>query len=130
MVKVLIATQNCEEKTKLCQYLANDNNLKIFESNNGFSAIEYYNKIKPDIFIINTNLKNYITILDKLSYSRNEKNNCNTILISSTPNENIKISNISKLYKTFYQPFEYEDVFDTVEEMSQFTLDKKIDTLF
>lgn len=130
MVKVLIATQSCEEKTKLCQYLANDNNLKILESNNGFFAIEYYNKIKPDIFILDTNLKNYITILDKLSYSRNEKNNCNTILISSTPNENIKISNVSKLYKTFYQPFKYEDVFDTVEEMSQFTLDKKIDTLF
>ncbi len=130
MVKVLIATQSRKEKTKLCQYLANDNNLKILESNNEVSALKYYDKIKPDIFILDTNLKNYITILDKLSYSRNEKTNCNTILISSTPNENPKISNVSKLYKTFYQPFEYEDVYDTVEEMSQFTLDKKIDSLF
>ena len=37
----------------------------------------------------------------------------------------LKFQIYQKLYKTFYQPFEYEDVFDTVEEMSQFTLDKK-----
>ena len=105
MVKVLIATQSRKEQTKLCQYLANDNNLKILESNNEVSALKYYDKIKPDIFILDTNLKNYINILDKLSYSGNEKTKCNTILISSTPNENPKISNVSKLYKNILSTF-------------------------
>lgn len=132
MVKILVANQSIEQNTKLCQYLANDNNLKIIETTDGTSTIEQYHKIRPDIFILNTNLKdiNYIDIIDQLSYDMNEKMNCNTILISNIPNESICITNTAKLYKTFSEQFDYKDVSKTVAEMSNYTLNKKIDRLF
>ena len=103
MVKILVANQNVQQNTKLCQYLANDNNLKIIGTSDGISTLEQYHKIRPDIFILDTNLKdiNYIDIIDKLSYDINEKMNCNTILVSSIPNESLCITNTAKLYKTF-----------------------------
>ena len=45
MVKILVANQNVEQNTKLCQYLANDNNLKIIGTNDGISTLEQYHKI-------------------------------------------------------------------------------------
>ena len=32
MVKILIAIQSCKEEINICQYLTNDNDLKILES--------------------------------------------------------------------------------------------------
>lgn len=132
MVKILVANQNVEQNTKLCQYLANDNNLKIIGTNDGISTLEQYHKIRPDIFILDTNLKdiNYIDIIDKLSYDMNEKMNCNTILVSSIPNESLCITNTAKLYKTFSDQFDFQDVSKTILEMSNYILDKKIDRLF
>ena len=128
MVKILVANQNVEQNTKLCQYLANDNNLKIIGTNDGISTLEQYHKIRPDIFILDTNLKdiNYIDIIDKLSYDMNEKMNCNTILVSSIPNESLCITNTAKLYKTFSNQFDFQDVSKTITEMSNYILDKKI----
>ena len=132
MVKILVANQNVQQNTKLCQYLANDNNLKIIGTSDGISTLEQYHKIRPDIFILDTNLKdiNYIDIIDKLSYDINEKMNCNTILVSSIPNESLCITNTAKLYKTFINQFDLKDVSKTVSEMSNYILDKKIDRLF
>lgn len=132
MVKILVANQNIEQNNKLCKYLANDNNLKIIGTNDGISTLEQYHKIKPDIFILNTNLNdiNYIEVIDQLSYDINEKMNCNTILISSIPNESLCITNTAKLYKTFTNQFEMKDVSKTIIEMSNYILDKKIDRLF
>lgn len=132
MVKILVANQNVEQNTKLCQYLANDNNLKIIGTSDGISTLEQYHKIRPDIFILGTNLKdiNYIDIIDQLSYDMNEKMNCNTILVSFIPNESLCITNTAKLYKTFSNQFDFQDVSKTIAEMSNYILDKKIDRLF
>lgn len=132
MVKILVANQDIKQNTKLCQYLANDNEFNIIGTSNGISTLEQYHKIKPDIFILNTNLKdiNYIDIIDRLSYDISEKMNCNTILISSTPNEYLCITNTAKLYKTFSNQFNFEDISMTIAEMSNYTLEKKINRLF
>ena len=132
MVKILVANQNVEQNTKLCQYLANDNNLKIIGTSDGISTLEQYHKIRPDIFILGTNLKdiNYIDIIDQLSYDMNEKMNCNTILVSFIPNESLCITNTAKLYKTFSNQFDFQDVSKIIAEMSNYILDKKIDRLF
>lgn len=132
MVKILVANQNIEQNIQLRQYLANDNNFKIIETSDGISTLEQYHKIKPDIFILDTNLKdiNYIDIIDQLSYDKNEKRNCNTILISSNPNESLCITNTAKLFKTFSNQFNFQDVSKTILEMSDYSLDKKISRLF
>lgn len=133
MVKILVANQNIGQNNELCQYLTNDDsNLKIIGTIDGTSTLEQYHKIRPDIFILDTNLKdiNYIDLIDQLSYDINEKMNCNTILISSIPNETVAITNVSKLYKTFLYNFHFQDVSNTIKEMSNYTLNKKIDRLF
>ena len=57
MVKILIANKNIEQDLTLCQYLANLNGVKVVTTTNGLSTLEEYLKLRPDIFILHTNLK-------------------------------------------------------------------------
>lgn len=132
MEKVLIANQDIKQNSKLCQCLSNYSNLQVIGTTNGLSALEQYKTIRPDIFILDTNLKDisYTEIIDKLNFDLNDRFNCNIILISSTPNESINITNVAKLYKAFSIPYEFQDISDTIKEMSLHTLNTKIDSLF
>lgn len=131
MVKILISNQNLEQNAQLCQYLTNDNDLKIIGTTDGISTLEQYHKIKPDIFILYTNIKdiNYIDIINQLSCDSNEILNCNILLVSSIPDETIRITNIAKIYKVIYSS-KFQDISNTVVELSKYSLDKRIDRLF
>ena len=50
MAKILVAKQNVEQNTTLCQYLANDNNLKIIGTSDRISTLIIF-KIKDTIEI-------------------------------------------------------------------------------
>ena len=132
MTNILVADQDIKEINKINSYFNNKIDFKIISTINGLSALEEYKKIRPDIFILATNLKdiNYNEIIRQISYNYEEILNCNTILISDFPNQISQITNIAKLYDFFVKPFDYQDMFNTVEEMSNHNLDKKIDLLF
>lgn len=134
MVKILIANKNIEQDLTLCQYLANLNGVKVVTTTNGLSTLEEYLKLRPDIFILHTNLKdiNYVDIINKLSSDRIEKNNCNTILVSDsdTSNSSVCITDVSKLYKIFMRKPDLQELLKIIMEMSDNALDKKIDLLF
>lgn len=132
MVKILIANQNIEQDLNLCQCLANFDGLKVVTTTNGLSTLEEYRKLRPDIFILHTNLKdiNYVDIIDQLSCNKIEKNTCNTILISDVPNNSICITNASKLYKVFTEKPKIQELINIILEMSDYALDKKIDLFF
>lgn len=132
MTKILIANQDIAEINKIDSYFNNNVNFKIYTTNYGLSALEQYNKVNPDIFILATNLKDisYNEILKKISSNINEKFNCNIILLSDSPDEILHLANISKLYDFYIKPYDYKSLFNTMEEMSKNNLDKKIDLLF
>ena len=80
MVKIIVANSDIKQNLEFCKLLFNfNNNFKIIQTDNGLLTIEQYYKEKPDILILNTNLKdkNYIDIIDDLSKDSNEKRNCN-----------------------------------------------------
>lgn len=129
MIKILIANQDIDQDSNLCQCLLNFDGLKLVMTKNGISTLEEYRKLRPDIFILYTNLEdiNYVDIINQLSCDKIEKIICNTILISDN---SICVSNVSKLYKVFTKKPEINELLDIILEMANYTLDKKIDLLF
>lgn len=132
MTKILIASEDISEINKIDSYFNNNVNFAIHSTTYGVSALEQYNKMNPDVFVLATNLKDisYNEILKKISDDINEKFNCNIILLSDFPDEILHVANISKLYNFYIKPYDYKSLFNTIEEMSKNNLDKKIDLLF
>ena len=132
MVKILLAVQSIEQNIQLYQSLTKDSNLDVRITTDGIYALKEYYEFIPDIFILDINLQNmkYIDIIDKLSLNIDEKLNCNTILFSNIDTDYITITNLSKIYKAFLRDYKYTDILETIYEMSNYILDKKIDKLF
>lgn len=132
MIKILLAIENIEQNYQLYQILTKNSNLDVKITTDGFYTLNEYSKFKPDIFILDVNLQslNYINIIDTLSLDINEKLNCNIILFSNIDTDYLTLSNLSKIYKAFFKNYKYTDILETVSEMSNYIIDKKIDTLF
>ncbi len=126
MQNVLIANSDIKQNVELCNYLTNDK-IKAVGSTEGTYILEKYYELRPDIFILNTNL-NYIEIIDRLSFDKYEKRNCNTLLVSNSHNFPICITNVAKIYKIFNEP-KLQEISDTVVEMCNHALEKDIDLL-
>ncbi|MCI9087815.1 MAG: hypothetical protein HFJ32_04605 [Clostridia bacterium] len=127
MANILVANQNVQQNIRLCNYLTNDK-LKVIGLTDEISTLEKYYEIRPDIFILNTNL-NYIEIIDKLSSDKFEKRICNTILVPNNSDTPL-CTNTAKVYHLFDKPPKMQEISDVVLEMSQFTLEEQIDMLF
>lgn len=127
MANILVANQNVQQNIRLCNYLANDKR-KVVGLTDEISTLEKYYEIRPDIFILNTNL-NYIEIIDTLSSDKLEKRICNTILVSNSSNTP-PCTNTAKIYYFFDRPPKMQEISDVVLEMSHFTLEEQIDMLF
>ena len=57
MIKVLVADENSVANLNCCQYLANDKNLDVQSCNSGISTVNMYNKIHPNVLVINSDFK-------------------------------------------------------------------------
>lgn len=134
MRKVLIANHDIDQNKQLCQYLTNDKRFEITETTDGKSTLNKYLEIKPNVLILDTNFKdmNCIEIINRLSMTIEEKRNCNTILVVDKSNENIKITNMAKVYKVI-EYSDLDDLFNTIneicsyseyEELTEFDIDK------
>ena len=73
MNKVLIANKDTIQSSELLKYLSSYNNLKIITRLNELSVLEQYKQIRPDIFVLDTNLNNYKEIIDNLFNDINDK---------------------------------------------------------
>lgn len=118
MNKVLIANKDTIQSSELLKCLSSYNNLKVITSLNELSVLEQYKQIRPDIFVLDTNLKNYKEIIDNLFNDINDKFNCNIILTSSNPKKFFEITNLSKVYKVFFAPFNLEEISNSVRRIN------------
>ena len=132
MVKILAVIKNIEQNSQLCQYLTQDNNIDLKITSDEVSVLKQYYDFRPDIFILDTSFKNikYIDIIDELSFDENEKFKCNTLLFYNSTTELLSLTNLSKIYKIFLKTTDYKDILKTIYEMSNYTLEQKIDRLF
>ncbi len=132
MLKILAVIENIEQNSQLCQYLTQDNDIDFKITSDKVSILKQYYDFRPDIFILDTSFYGlkYTDIIDQLSLDYNEKFNCNTILLSKSITELSSITNLSKIYKIFLKKFDYKDILKTIYEMSNYTLERKIDRLF
>lgn len=132
MVKILAVIKNIEQISQLCQYLTQDNNIDFQITSDEVSILKQYYDFRPDIFILATSFKNikYTDIIDKLSFDDNEKFKCNTLLFYNSTTELLALTNLSKIYKIFLTTTDYKEILKTIYEMSNYTLERKIDRLF
>lgn len=106
MIKVLVANSDKAKTLNCCEYLSNDKELKVFGTNTGMTTLNTYLEIKPDIFVLNMRFDdiNGIEIIDKLSLSMTEKQNCNTIITTNNLREHSLFKDTSKVYQIIRNP--------------------------
>ncbi len=125
MLKVLVADRNPVSNLDCCRYLAKDKNLNVVSSSSGFSTINKYNEISPDILMINSDFKDisYTEIINKLSSTSQERNKCNIFLTLKKRNKILEFDYMAKIYKLYYYPLNYNNLKKGIE---QYNIDKII----
>ena len=132
MVKILSVIQNIEQNSQLCQYLTQDNNIDFKITSDEVSVLKQYYDFRPDIFILDSSFKNikYSDVINELSLDDTEQFKCNTILLYNSTTELLNLANWSKIYNIFLKTTDYKNILKAIYEMSNYTLERKIDRLF
>lgn len=119
--KIMIA----EDNEKLIAYyeciFSRDTNVKIIGyATDGESALEMYNRIKPDILFLDLNLpkKSGLELINDLSINyKKEKQKCNIVVITGDDSLRSELFNTRKVYRIIPKPADIEILYDTVTEM-------------
>ena len=120
MVKVLVANENVEQATSLCQYLNNDTTFFTSSVNSGIEALNKYNEVNPHVFILGSHFKDMasIEIIDILSSTVAEKKFSNIILTMNNLKEQNQFLDVAKIYKFFLiSSLDSKLLHDTVKQM-------------
>ena len=120
MVKVLVANENVEQATSLCQYLNNDTTFFTSSVNSGIEALNKYNEVNPHVFILGSHFKDMasIEIIDRLSSTVAEKKFSNIILTMNNLKEQNQFLDVAKIYKFFLiSSLDSKLLHDTVKQM-------------
>lgn len=125
MLTVLVADEDLKANSNCCRFLANDENLNIISASSGTSTLDKYYENHPDILVINSDFKDksYDEIINELSSTRAERQNCNIIL--TVENDTIKpeLDFMAKVYKLLYFPLSHSKIQRGIE---QYNLDNII----
>lgn len=120
MVKVLVANENVEQATSLCQYLNNDTTFFTSSVNSGIEALNKYNEVNPHVFILGSHFKDMASteIIDRLSSTVAEKKFSNIILTMNNLKEQNQFLDVAKIYKFFLiSSLDSKLLHDTVKQM-------------
>ncbi len=118
MLKVLYADTNEKNRENFENIMTKDTRFEIFQSNTGKNTIDTYYNINPDIFVLDSDFidLNSFDLLRKLSISIDEKEKCNTILMTKKDYID-KITNFSKIYSILYKPFSLDILINLLSQM-------------
>ncbi len=118
MFNVLVANSDSTENNLYCNYLTQNNKkLNVTSVDTGLKAINSYNEINPNAFIMDTKLSDLscAKIIDKLSSTKKDSKNCNIILTTYKAEPISTVSNTEKIYKILFKPVEFKDLKSAVE---------------
>lgn len=124
MLKVLVADEDLEANSNCCQYLTNDKTLDVISTFSGIDTIKQYREIHPNVLVINSNFKDkdYFEIINELSTTSSERNNCNIILTVNDNTNKLELDFMAKVYKLFY----FLDYSNIKKGIEQYNLDNVI----
>lgn len=120
MVKVLVANENVEKATCLCQYLYTDNTLFPSSVNSGIDALNKYNEINPHVFILDSKFKDMdsLEIIDRISSTVAEKRISNILLTLDNLKDQNKFLDVAKIYKFIELPkLNSNSLYNTIKQM-------------
>ena len=129
MYSVLVANANSEQRESYCQFLIhNCSNLNVIGVDSGTKALNTYNEINPNVFVLDSKFLDLSSkeIIAKLSSTKKESKNCNIILTANLDEAISIVSNTEKIYKILFKPFDFSELKVSIQDIC---LDTKIPEL-
>ena len=119
MLKVLVASENIEQNSQYCNYLAKDKDLEVISTNDGITTLNKYFSLRPNILILDTFFSdlNYTDIIDKITNLDDESSKCNTILTVNKDIKNLDLRNVEKVYSILTEPENLRDLSQALSNM-------------
>lgn len=118
MIRVMIAEDNTSLNHLCCNYLTNDENLKlIYSAYDGEETLEKYNELKPDILLLDLPKMNGLDVINNICLDPDEKNKCNIIIISGDTDLRFNLLNTSKVYSILPKPVDFNKIVSTIKEI-------------
>ena len=130
MIEVMVADDNIELNSLCCKFLTKDKNIKIISSTiDGEKTLEEYNRLKPDLLLLDLDMPklNGIEIINSLSEDTIEKKKCNIIVISGNAPMRYDLLNTAKIYKIIPKPIDLPKILEDINQFAEeFSANKDI----
>lgn len=108
MIDVMIADDNIEFSTSLCNMVTKEKDIKIVNiSTNGLETLASYTSLNPDVLILDLNIP-ILSGIDFLNSIDNEDTKSNIIIISGSNEYKNLLTNVSKIRYIFHKPFDFD----------------------
>lgn len=120
MINVIVADDSFELNSLYCNYLAKDKDIKIISRTyDGEETLKDYLMYKPDVLLLDLDMPKMSgnDVINKLSELTEEKNKCNIIVISAHKDMRLELQDVSKIYKIFTKPCQFDGLLDSVKEI-------------
>jgi len=121
MAKIMIIDSSSESRTMLKNFLLANNHDVVYETHNGFEAIERYFLIQPEIIFLDLMMNNYdgLTILKKI---RQKDPSSKIIMLTSNDKMNLLEECVQFGSLAFIsKPFDFVDVLSTISFVDETT---------
>ena len=121
MLNLLVANQKYEESEKICNLFIDNNDIKISKSYTGIETLDKYQKLSPNILILDTGFKDTscIDIINELSLQYFEEIKSNLIITINDRHDLYGLEDAEKVHKFFDKPINYNKMEDTVNKLKK-----------
>lgn len=120
MVNVLISTKDVNFTKCIKNMLANDKDYVFQTTSTGLDTIDIYNKINPDILVLDDNIQDLPieNIIDRISITHDEASKCN-IILNLEPNLRLKLNNVEKISMIIYKPVKMYNLIESIKSVAK-----------
>jgi two-component system, response regulator, stage 0 sporulation protein A len=119
MVNVMIAEDNDAIVNSYCNYLSNDEKVRIIGiAKDGQKALELYNEKHPDLVLLDLGLPiiDGLEIINNITSTYKNKNLKNIVVISGDANLRMTLSDMRKVYMSIQKPISCEKMTRVIDE--------------
>ena len=121
ITKIMVAEDNTVDYMCYQNYFSNDTTINfVGHAKDGETAINMYNEKNPDLLFLDLGLpkKNGLEVLENIVKKEN-KNECNVIIVSGDSNLKSLLSNTKKVYRIIQKPIDYNQIKNAVYDFKK-----------